>query len=276
MHGSLRVHASHVKSPNVTSLDNQNPFGMSFERLPFGAVSEPLRERAVEEVADRIQSGGYLPGDRLPPERELAAQLGFSRSTLRLALHDLERAGLVLRRPGRGGGTFVGAPKVERDLGRFAGLGEYIRRQGMVAGARVLSVALTTPPPRAAVALGLSEQDPVIEIVRVRLAGGDPIALECSRFPAARFPDLAEQALGGSLYDLLRDKYGEVPVRATERIEPVAADARTAALLDVPEGTPLLAVDRVAFNEAGDPIEQADDLFRGDRTTVVVWTRESP
>ncbi|MEO5873904.1 MAG: GntR family transcriptional regulator [Streptosporangiaceae bacterium] len=235
-------------------------------------MTEPLRERAADSVAETIERGGHLPGDRLPTERDLAAQLGFSRSTLRLALHDLERAGVVLRRPGRGGGTFVGTPKVERDLGHFAGLGEYIRRQGLVAGARVLTVALTAAPAQAAAALRLRPEDPVIEVTRVRLAGGEPIALECSRFPAERFPDLAEQALGGSLYDLLRDRYGEIPVRALERIEPVAADARTAALLDVAEGTPLLAVDRVAFNASGDPIEQADDLFRGDRTRVVVWS----
>jgi GntR family transcriptional regulator len=101
---------------------------------------------------------------------------------------------------------------------------------------------------------------------------GDRIGWQSLARAAARFPDLAEQALGGSLYDLLRDKYGEIPVQAVERIEPVAADARTAVLLDVAEGTPLLAVDRVAFNASGDPIEQADDLFRGDRTRVVVWS----
>ncbi|GAA4080614.1 GntR family transcriptional regulator [Actinomadura miaoliensis] len=233
---------------------------------------ESLRGRAWEGVLAAIREGGYLPGDRLPPERELAERLGVSRATLRLALHDLERAGQVVRRPGRGGGTFVAAPKVERDLAHFAGLAEYIRRQGMVAGTRVIAVALTVPEPPVAEALRLDRDEPVVAVTRVRLAGGEPIALERSRFPARRFPDLAEQALGGSLYDLLRDKYGESPERAVERIEPVAADAETAGLLDVAPGTPLLAVQRVAYNAAGEPIEHADDLFRGDRTRVVVWT----
>jgi GntR family transcriptional regulator len=233
---------------------------------------DTLRRKAWEGVADAIRQGRYGPGGRLPPERELAERLDVSRSTLRLALHDLERAGVVVRRPGRGGGTFVAAPKVERDLGSFAGLGEYIRRQGLVAGARVIAVALTTAEPAVTDALRLGPYEPVVAITRVRLADGEPIALERSRFPAGRFPGLAEQALGGSLYDLLRDKYGEAPERAVERIEPVAAEAETAALLDVLPGTPLLAIERVAYNRAGEPIEHATDLFRGDRTRVVVWT----
>jgi GntR family transcriptional regulator len=233
---------------------------------------ESLRRKAWEGVADAIRRGGYGPGGRLPPERELAERLDVSRSTLRLALHDLERAGVVVRRPGRGGGTFVVAPKVERDLGSFAGLGEYIRRQGLVAGARVIAVVLAPAEPAVAGALRLGDGEPVVTISRVRLADGEPIALERSRFPAGRFPGLAEQALGGSLYDLLRERYGEAPERAVERIEPVAAGEESAGLLDVPYGTPLLAVERVAYNPAGEPIEYATDLFRGDRTRVVVWT----
>jgi GntR family transcriptional regulator len=237
-----------------------------------GETDDTLRRKAWEGVADAIRQGGYGPDGRLPPERELAERLDVSRSTLRLALHDLERAGVVVRRPGRGGGTFVARPKVERDLGSFAGLGEYIRRQGLVAGARVLAVALTPAEPAVAYALRLRRDEPVVAVTRVRLADGEPIALERSRFPAERFPGLADQALGGSLYELLRDRYGEPPVRAVERIEPVAAGDEAAGLLDVPPGTPLLAVERVAYNRAGEPIEHASDLFRGDRTRVVVWT----
>jgi GntR family transcriptional regulator len=234
--------------------------------------AESLRRRAWEGVSDAIQQGGYQPGDRLPTERDLADRLKVSRSTLRLALHDLERAGIVMRRPGRGGGTFVAAPKIERDLRSFAGLAEYIRRQGMEAGARVIAVVLTVAEEAEAEALQIACGDPIVLITRVRLAGGEPIALERSRFPAERFPGLAEQALGGSLYDLIREVYGHSAERAVERIEPVAAEPEVASLLDVAPGTPLLAIERIAYDASGIPLEHADDLFRGDRTRVVVWT----
>ncbi|WP_436774456.1 GntR family transcriptional regulator [Yinghuangia sp. YIM S09857] len=235
-----------------------------------------LRGRAWRGVADTIRAGGYRPGDRLPSERELADRLGVSRSTLRLALHDLERSGFVVRRPGRGGGTFVASPKVERDLGAFGGLADYIRRQGLEAGARILAVALAPAGPRAAAALGIGPDELAVHVTRVRLADGEPIALERSRFPAELFPDLAEQALGGSVYELLRTRYGRAPDHAVERIEPVAADDEIAALLEIPYGTPLLAVERVAYDASGAPVEHADDLFRGDRTSVVVWTSHAP
>jgi GntR family transcriptional regulator len=233
---------------------------------------DTLRGRAWEGVADAIRAGGFQPGDRLPPERELAERLGVSRSTLRLALHDMERAGVLTRRPGRGGGTFVAVPRVERDLGSFAGLGEYIRRQGLEAGARVIGLALTTADAATAEALRIRAGAPVVSVDRVRLAGGEPIAVERSRFPAERFPGLAERALGGSLYDLMREEYGLVPVRAVERIEPVAADLGVADLLGIDPGTPLLAVERIAYDADDIPLEHANDLFRGDRTRVTVWT----
>ncbi|MDI2125826.1 GntR family transcriptional regulator [Yinghuangia seranimata] len=236
------------------------------------APDASLRGRAWRGVADTIRAGGYRQGDRLPSERELADRLGVSRSTLRLALHDLERSGFVVRRPGRGGGTFVAAPKVERDLGAFSGLADYIRRQGLEAGARILSVSLAPADARVAAALRLAPDALAVHITRVRLADGEPIALERSRFPAELFPDLAEQALGGSVYELLRDRYGRAPQHAVERIEPVAADHEMAVLLEIPYGTPLLAIERTAYDASGVPVEHADDLFRGDRTRVVVWT----
>jgi GntR family transcriptional regulator len=234
--------------------------------------ADSLREQAWQGVMHAIQRGGYRSGDRLPPERELAETLGVSRSTLRLALHDLDRSGVIVRRAGRGGGTFVGSPKVDRDLGHFAGLAEYIRRQGLTAGARVISVALLAADSVVADALGADVDAPVVEIIRVRLADGEPIALERSYFSADRFPGLAEQPLGGSLYELLREAYQDWPTRAVERLQPIAAEPADALLLGVSPGTPLLAVERITHGREGVPIEYAYDLFRGDRTRVVVWT----
>jgi GntR family transcriptional regulator len=169
----------------------------------------------------------------------------------------------------------VAAPKVERDLGAFSGLADYIRRQGLEAGARILSVSLGPAEPRVATALRIAPDALVVHITRVRLADGEPIALERSRFPAELFPDLAEQALGGSVYELLAERYGRTPHHAVERIEPVAAVQEIAMLLEVPFGTPLLAIERTAYDADGTPVEHADDLFRGDRTRVVVWTSHS-
>ena len=209
----------------------------------------------VAEIEQAIADGDLVAGDRLPPERALAEAHGVSRMTVRRALQTLESRGLLTRAIGRNGGSFVAAPKLERDLGTFSGLSEQLARQGIAAGAHVLSA---------------HETDEGVEIVRVRLADGAPVALERSTFPP-RFAFLLDRDLRGSLYALLG---GDAPVRAVERIEPVLADADAAALLDVRVGDPLLLVDRTAYGRDGELVETARDLFRGDRTRIVAWASE--
>ena len=93
----------------------------------------------IAQIEQAIVDGDLAPGDRLPPERALAEEHGVSRMTVRQALQSLEARGLLRRAIGRNGGSFVAQPKVERDLGTFSGLSEQLARQGVVAGARVLS-----------------------------------------------------------------------------------------------------------------------------------------
>ena len=215
--------------------------------------------RIVAHVEEAIAAGELAPGDRLPAERELAAEHGVSRMTVRQALQTLESRGLLRRAIGRSGGSFVAQPKLERDLGTFSGLSEQLRRQGVEAGARVLSA-------RAA--------HGSIEIVRIRLADDEPLALERSSFPADRFAGLLALDLTGSLYELLDEHFDAAPVRAVERIEPVLADAEEAEALGLPAGAPLMLVDRTAYDAAGVVVETARDVFRGDRTSIVAWTSE--
>src|SRR5215204_6138867 len=126
------------------------------------------------------------PGERLGAERELAERLGVSRSTIRAALADLERSGVIRRTRGRGGGIFVAERKVERDLTSLAGLPAYLRRQGFESDTRVLSTATMEPDAETAAALAVAAGELVLEVVRVRLADGEPISLEQALFPAER------------------------------------------------------------------------------------------
>ncbi len=239
-------------------------------RAPGTTVHAQIEDWLAGEIAD----GALRPADRLPTEQDLAAWFGVSRMTLRHALAELARRGLVTRTVGRHGGTFVAAPKLEQDLTTLAGFSEQLRRHGMVAGARVLSARQRPAGPAAGAALRIGEDDPVHEVRRVRLADGRPIALERSLFPAARFPGMLEFRLDGSLYELLEVRYGLRPHRARESLEPVPAGVREAEALEVDQGAPLMLVERTAYARSGEPLEYARDLFRGDRTRVVVWTSE--
>jgi len=215
--------------------------------------------RIVAQIEHAIADGELEPGDRLASERELAVQHAVSRMTVRRALQTLEERGLLRRAIGRNGGSFVAQPKLVRDLGTFSGLSAQLRRQGVEAGARIVTA---------------EEHDGMIEIVRVRLADGEPLALERSSFPADRFAGLLELNLAGSLYDLLDEHFGAAPVRAVEHIEPVLAGVEDADALGIAVGAPLMLVDREAFDAGGLLVESARDVFRGDRVRIVAWTSE--
>ncbi len=246
-------------------------------RQPPKIVRQPgvTAHAQIEDwLADAIAGGRLMPGDRLPTEHDLAAWLGVSRMTLRHALSELAQRGLVTRTVGRGGGTFVAEPKLEQDLTTLAGFSEQLRRHGKVAGARVLAAARIPASPAAAAALELAAGAFVHDVRRIRLADGKPIVIEHSQFPADLFPDLLDCRLDGSLYELLAENYGQRPHRARESLEPFVAGVREAEALEVDEGAPLMLVERTAYSRTGQPLEYARDLFRGDRTKVVVWTSE--
>jgi GntR family transcriptional regulator len=232
-------------------------------------------ESARDAIVDLISTQQYLAGDRLPSERDLAALLGVGRTSLREALAHLERTGYVTRRPGRGGGTFVNKPKVERDLTSLTGLPDHLRRQGRASSAKVLSARLMTSDSWTAAELQLAEGAMVYEIIRLRLSDGEPLSLERSRFPADAFAGMLERPLGGSLYAILREEYGTAPFRARESLEPVVAGPSDAETFGIEVGEPMLSVQRVTFDESGRPIEVGHDLFRGDRTRVTVWVEAS-
>lgn len=242
--------------------------------MPPSAVSlGPAALAARDALRAQIAAGEPAAGQRLGAERDLAERLGVSRSTIRAALADLERDGLVRRSRGRAGGIFVAERKVERDLTSLAGLPAYLRRQGFQSDARVLATATIEADAETVAAMRLPAGALVLEVVRVRLADGEPISLERARFPAERFPDLLDRSLAGSLYELLETHYGLVPGEAEERIEVVAAGAAEARLLGLPGGAPLLAIARTAWDADGRAFERSQDLFRADRARIVVRAR---
>ncbi|MFN8157412.1 MAG: GntR family transcriptional regulator [Candidatus Nanopelagicales bacterium] len=233
-------------------------------------ADDPAHAQIAQWLRAGIARGELSPGDRLPGERDLAERLGVSRMTLRQALADLETEGEIVRVAGRAGGAFVAEPRIEVDLTHLTGLTDQLTRAGRRAGARVLRADSLVPDRDVAGALGLGPRGRAVEVVRVRLANRVPVALETSWFPERLVPGLLDRSLTGSLYAVLRKHYGVHPVSAQERLHAVLADATTAPLLDVEVGTPLVAVERTAYDGSGRPVEFAHDLFRCDRVEFLV------
>lgn len=239
---------------------------------PIGPTGEDVRRRII----GMVERGTLQPGEKLGAERELATRLGVSRSTLRQALASLEEVGIIRRVPGRGGGTFIASAKVERDLSRIVGVPMLLRDQGFTAGSRVVSVGVALAGPDAAEALGIAEDDFVVDLVRIRLADGAPISLEHAVFPAELVPGLPERDLAGSLYELLDREYGIRPEEAVEHIEVTTAGALEASILGIASGSPLVSITRTTRDAEGVVFEYSHDLFRADRTRISVRVKGSP
>jgi GntR family transcriptional regulator len=234
---------------------------------PIGATANKLRLWLL----DQISSGVLRPGQRLGAERDLAVEFGVSRTSLREALGALEWEGAIRRVPGRKGGTFV-ATKVDRDLSRIVGVPSLLRDQGFTAGSKVIRTSIVTASQNSVERLQIEPGASVYDIVRIRLADATPISLEHVQLPAARFPDLLESPLGGSLYEILELRFGVKPAEAQENIEVVSATDDEALVLDVISGSPLFSILRTSVDDQGVPFEYSHDLFRADRTRISIRT----
>jgi GntR family transcriptional regulator len=236
------------------------------------ADGSPVHANIARWLTDLIGRGDLVPGDRLPREDRFAALLGVSRMTLRQALGTLEGKGTLERKTGRMGGTFVREPRIECDLSGMAGFTEQMRRSNLRAGARVVSAAAVPANAKVATALSVTRGSPVFEIVRVRTARREPLALERSYFPSEPFPGLLDNSLSGSIYALMTRRYGQRPTSARESLEPVIARQDEADLLKVDPGAPLMLITRTAQTSAGLAVEFARDIFRPDRITISLQT----
>ena len=232
----------------------------------------PAHAGIARWLTELIGRGDLVAGDRLPREDAFAKSLGVSRMTLRQALATLEGKGMLERKSGRLGGTFVREPRIDCDLTGMAGFTEQMRRANLRAGARVVSAATVPANAKIAEALSVQRATPVHEIVRVRTARREPLAIERSYFPVGPFPDLLDHSLSGSLYSVLARDYGQRPTSAAESLEPVIAREDEASLLQVETGTPLMLITRTAYTAAGLAVEFAQDIFRADRIRIALRT----
>lgn len=236
-------------------------------QLESGPV--PLHHQVYLDLRAALNAGEWREGDRLPPERDLAARYGCSLITVRRALGELAREHRLER--GRGRGTFATRPPVELDLDGTMSFTEEMQRRGLDPETRVAKVESRPAEARVAEALGLLPGTPTRYLERVRMANGEPLILEEVHLPEDRVPGLEAADLErGSLYDLLLARYGTRVARAREWLEPVALPAREARLLGQPQGRPALLIEGIGYDQEGRPVEFSRSFVRGDRTRYYV------
>jgi GntR family transcriptional regulator, N-acetylglucosamine utilization regulator len=236
-------------------------------RLELGPV--PLHHQVYLDLKSALDAGEWQPGDRLPPERELAARYGCSLITVRRALDELSRERRLTRARGRG--THVSAPPIDRNLQGSLSFAEEMLRLGKDPGTRLISARPESATETVAAALRIEPGSPTVYLERLRLAAGVPMLLEMVHLPAERFPGLLQADFEhASLYDLLATKYRTPVARARETLEPVLVPTREARLLEVRPRSLALLVEGLAFSIDGVPIEYGRTYVRGDLSRYFV------
>ena len=226
---------------------------------PDKAKHEQVRNRLIDVIMT------MKTGDRLSPERELAAQFGVSRMTLRQAISSLASAGYVSRL--QGAGTFVADRTISKNT-ELTGFSEDMNARGFTASSRLLKVSHRPAGAALGHELVLSPADMVYHIERVRMANGIPMCLEAIDIPAHLTPGLDQQPLEQSLYEILATTYGINLFRAEQVITPTVVDREQAELLQVPLHSPALIVKRLTYDKKRRPIERAESIYRGDRYDI--------
>lgn len=217
-----------------------------------GVGMKPLYRQVRDTLIRRMVDGVWAPGEPLPSEMQLAADLGVSQGTVRKALDEMASENLVVRRQGRG--TFVARHDEDRILFQFFKL---VANDGTrhFPDSRVLSIGKAKASAAEAEMLRLDRGDRVVRIRRVRMVDAVPLLVESLTLPDGLFPGLTEKELPNNLYGLYSARYGITVARATEKLRAVSSSEEDAAVLGVPSGAPALLIDRLAFSLDEVPVE---------------------
>ena len=237
--------------------------------------ADPLWIQAVDHITREIAEGRLAAGSRLPPERELCADLNISRVTLRKALLRLVDDGVLRSSHGRGWFVAVGQQKDwPNSLESFS---ETAARMGLVASSRILRAEIAPATIDEAEELAIAPGAPLFHLERVRMLNQVPIALDDSRVPEALVPGFdALDFAHASLYESL-SRAGLDLLRAESTIEAKSADQHLATHLAVELGTPVLVLYQVVVDGADRPIFSSRIRYAGDRYRLrTFFSRTSP
>ena len=229
--------------------------------LWLGQGGGPRYVQLRQRLEEGIRSGVLPPRSSLPPERELAEITDLSRVTVRKAIQELVREGLIEQRQGSGSYIREQVARMEQSLSHLTSFTEDMAQRGLETTSKWLERGVFMASADEAAALNLPPTAQVARVYRLREAGGRPMALERAALPLEILPNPIEVTT--SLYEVL-DRSGNRPVRAVQKISAINIEALEADLLGVAEGAAGLSIERISYLGDGRVAELTRSLYRGD------------
>ncbi len=231
------------------------------ELLPLSPV--PLYSQLKEVLRTRILDGTYPPLSRMPSEAELGKAFEVSRITVRQALGDLQKEGLIFKIHGKG--TFVAKPKAFQNVSTLQGLGESMTQRGYEVINRLRSFKTVPANAQVAARLQVAEGDNVVQIKRARLVNRELVSLEITWLPEHVGKRLEKADLVSRDIFLILENDCALPLgHADLAIDAILADAELARALEVEEGSPVMRIERLTHTADGVPLDYEHLYYRGD------------
>jgi GntR family transcriptional regulator len=241
-----------------------------FVRNTIEEGNVPLYQQLKNILKGQMLSGVLKPGDQIPSESELCRIYGVSRITVRQAVRSLVDEGFLYRKQGKG--TFVASPKLRRRLPKLYSFSEDMMELGLRPSSKLLEQTVIEVDEELAELLRLpSANRQVNKLVRVRMANDEPILIERTLVPVYLCPDLWKEDLErGSLYAILREKYGLLLDHAYETYEVGKVRKDEARSLGCRVGSPAFIIERFTYLRNEVPVELTRSVARGDRLRFTV------
>lgn len=218
----------------------------------------PLYLQVKEKILEDIKLN-YKVNDIIPAEGQLEKTYNVSRITIRKAIEVLEKDNVVIKKQGKG--TFVSEKKVLYDANSIGSLTQRLSKQKHLLTTKSISFEIIE---NEHFVKDLLECSRLLCIKRVRLLDEVPFALMTNYFDINTVPDIDKKLNLESLYSFLKEEYNIEFQNAEEIVEAIAANEEDSKKLNIKEGSPLLSLKRLSFDQHNKPIEYSNLIIKGD------------
>lgn len=225
---------------------------------------QPLYDQLVDLLKEKIETE-LEPNTKLESERELSNRYGLSRTTVRLALQELEKMGYIYRRHGKG--TYVSdLSKKAKNITSAYSFTEQMKALGKQPKTFILEFETIEANKYFASKLQVSIGEPLYKMKRLRLADDEPMMLERTYLPVKKFWHLTQKLLETKpLYDLFSQDFQQVVHIAEEEFYASIVRNKDMSYLEIAEGSAVLNLVRTTYNINNEVIEYTLSVARADQ-----------
>ncbi len=268
---------------NPISDDNQKALDLRswedeirIDRSSIRPLYLQVKEAMEQWIVNSLREGSLAPGDRLPSENELSDKLNISNITIKRALDELRRQGMIQRIQGRGS-FLIAQNKLNLSLPRMFSLTTFTQESGMRPARKTLDLIEMEAPASICKHLDLEPPARVVRLTRLRLMDLIAVSTETSYLPLDLFPDLITVYKDHlSLYEVMLKNYGHEVVKAHDLMGPILMKPTESIALEIPVGTLGFLVERTGIDANDTPLEFTKMVFRGDLCNFTIdYTKET-